>query len=93
VLTGPETLSYSQAAAIISEITGRTIRHIGLTAGQLAARWTAAGLPGNLARTAADIDIAISRGGYDYTTPDVQDLTGQPPRSFQDFAAAHRDTW
>src|ERR1700691_1865331 len=34
-----------------------------------------------------------SRGDYDYTTPDVQDLTGQPPRSFEDFAAAHRDAW
>jgi uncharacterized protein YbjT (DUF2867 family) len=93
VLTGPETLSYPQAAAIISEVTGRSIRHNALTAGQLTARWTAAGLPENLARAAADLDITISRGDYDYTTPGVQDLTGQPPRSFQDFAAEHRDTW
>lgn len=92
VLTGPETLSYPQVAAILSEVTGRTIRHVDLTPVQLTARWTAAGLPANLARTAADLDIAISRGDYDYTTPDVQDLTGQPPRSFKDFAAAHRDT-
>jgi uncharacterized protein YbjT (DUF2867 family) len=93
VLTGPETLSYSQAAEIISEITGRTIRHTALTAAQLTARWTAAGLPETLARTAADLDITISRGNYDYTTPDVTNLTGQPARSFQDFATEHRDTW
>jgi uncharacterized protein YbjT (DUF2867 family) len=93
VLTGPETRSYPQVAAILSHITGRAIRHIDLTAGQLTARWTAAGLPGNLARTAADLDVSISRGDYDYTTPDVQDLTGEPPRSFEDFAAAHRDAW
>jgi uncharacterized protein YbjT (DUF2867 family) len=93
VLTGPETLSYPQVAAILSEITGRAIRHTDLTAGQLTARWTAAGLPENLATAAADLDIAISRGDYDYTTPDVQDLTGLPPRSFRDFAAEHRDAW
>jgi uncharacterized protein YbjT (DUF2867 family) len=93
VLTGPETLSYPQVAAILSEITGRTIRHTALTAGQLTARWAAAGLPENLARTAADLDIAVSRGDYDYATPDVRDLTGQPARSFQDFAFEHRDTW
>jgi uncharacterized protein YbjT (DUF2867 family) len=93
VLTGPETLSYSQVAAILSGITGRTIRHTALTAGQLTARWAAAGLPENLAAAAADLDIAISRGDYDYTAPDVQDLTGQPPRSFRDFASEHRDSW
>ena len=49
--------------------------------------WTAAGLPGHLASAAAALDIAISRGDYDYTTPDVKDLTGQPPRSFRDFAS------
>jgi uncharacterized protein YbjT (DUF2867 family) len=92
VLTGPETLSYPQVAAILSEIAGRTIRHTALTAGQLTARWAAAGLPENLARTATDLDIAISRGDYDYTTPDVTNLTGQPPRSFKDFATEHRDT-
>jgi uncharacterized protein YbjT (DUF2867 family) len=90
VLTGPETLSYPQIAAILSAATGRHIRHAALTAEQLSARWTAAGLPENLARTAADLDIAISRGDYDYTTPTVQDLTGQPPRSFQEFASASR---
>jgi uncharacterized protein YbjT (DUF2867 family) len=93
LLTGPETLSYPEVAAILSETTGRTIRHTALTAGQLTARWAAAGLPENLATTASDLDIAISRGDYDYTTPDVQDLTGQPPRSFQDFATEHRSTW
>jgi uncharacterized protein YbjT (DUF2867 family) len=87
-LTGPETLSYPQVAAILSEVTSRTIRHTALTAGQLTARWIAAGLPENLAATATDLDIAISRGDYDYTTPDVTHLTGRPPRSFRDFAAA-----
>jgi uncharacterized protein YbjT (DUF2867 family) len=92
LLTGPETLSYSQVAEIVGEIAGRTIRHTALTAAQLTARWTTAGLPETLARTATDLDTAISHGDYDYTTPDVQDLTGQAPRRFQDFATEHRDT-
>jgi hypothetical protein len=80
------TLSYPGIAAIISEVTGWAIRLVGLTPGQLTARWTAAGLPENLARAAADLDVAISRGDYDRTTATVKDLTGRPPRSFRDFA-------
>jgi hypothetical protein len=78
-----KTLSYPQVAAILSEITGRTIRHIDLTAEQLTARWAATGLHEDLARTATDLDIAISLGDYDYTPPDVTGLTDQPPRRFR----------
>jgi uncharacterized protein YbjT (DUF2867 family) len=86
VLTGPQTLSYPGIAAIISEVTGRAVRHIDLTPAQLTERWAAAGLPENLARAAADLDLAIGRGDYDYTTTTVKDVTGQPPRSFRHFA-------
>ena len=89
VLTGPETLSYPQIAKILSQITARPIRHLDLTPQQLTARWTAAGLPDNLAKAAADLDTAISQGDYDYTTPTVKTLTGQQPRTFHDFASRH----
>src|SRR3984885_14939650 len=69
VLPGPETLSYPEIAATLTKVTGRHIRYIDLTAEQLTARWTTAGLPENLARAAAELDTAISRGDYDYTTP------------------------
>jgi uncharacterized protein YbjT (DUF2867 family) len=93
VLTGPETLSYAGIAAIISEVSGRAIRHIDLTPEQLIARWAAAGLPENLAQAAADLDLAIRNGDYDYTTSTVNDLTSRPSRSFRDFARAHRAAW
>jgi uncharacterized protein YbjT (DUF2867 family) len=92
-LTGPEALSYPQIAAIISEAAGRRVRHINLTAGQVTARWAAAGLPSHLARIGAQLDISISRGEQDYTTSTVEDLTGRPPRSFRDYAHAHQAAW
>lgn len=87
VLTGPEALGHADIAAILTEVTGRPVRHADLTARQLTDRWVAAGLPEPLARTAADLDRAIASGEYDYTTTTVADLTGRPPRTFREHAA------
>lgn len=87
VLTGPEALSHADIAAILTEVTGRPVRHVDLTARQLTDRWVAAGLPEPLARTAAELDRAIANGEHDYTTTTVADLTGRPPRTFREHAA------
>lgn len=90
LLTGPEALSYSQVADILSEVAGRPIRHVNLSAEHLTAQWIAAGLPEAMARTAVELDLAVSRGDYDHTTTTVHDLTGRPARSLIDHA---RTTW
>jgi uncharacterized protein YbjT (DUF2867 family) len=89
VLTGPETLSYPRIADLVTDITGRRIRYVELTADELTARWVAAGLPEPLARVATELDLAVNRGEYDYTTTAVEDLTGHRPRSFAQFFRSH----
>jgi uncharacterized protein YbjT (DUF2867 family) len=92
-LTGPQALSYAQVAEIISEVCGRPVRHVNLTDDELTKRWVAAGLPERLARLAVAVDLAIRDGEQDFTTTTVEELCGRPPRSFRDFALAHRDAW
>jgi uncharacterized protein YbjT (DUF2867 family) len=91
VLTGPEALSYSDAAAVLGAATGRAVRHRAVGVGELAERLAAAGYPPDFAAQLAGLDAGIARGTEDRTTSAVQDVTGRPPRSFREVVEeAHR---
>ena len=87
-LTGPETLSYDDVAAILTEVCGQSITHVKLSVGELEAFLEAAGLPPPAARLLAAADEAIAAGMYNRTTGTVLRITGSAPRSFRAFAAA-----
>ncbi|MEU9129344.1 NAD(P)H-binding protein [Kitasatospora sp. NPDC048540] len=84
VLTGPQALSYDEAAAAIAEVTGRPVVHRHLTFEQLRDRW-AAEIPLEFATMLAGMDRAIADGAEDRTTDTVERLTGRPPGTFRDF--------
>ena len=88
VLTGPQALSYDQVAAILSEVSGRTITHVHLDIGELRSIYEAAGLPPTAAQFLAALDTAIASGIEDRTTDTVERVTGVAPRPFREFAAA-----
>ncbi|MFG2826406.1 NAD(P)H-binding protein [Streptomyces sp. NPDC048434] len=87
VLTGPQSLSYDDIAATLTTLTGRPVRHRPLTHDQLHDR-LAAGLPVAFAALLAGLDRAIAEGAEDRVTDTVERITGRPPRSFREFAAA-----
>jgi uncharacterized protein YbjT (DUF2867 family) len=84
LLTGPEALSYAEAAAVLTEVTGRAVRHRAVSVTQLTARFVAAGYPPDFSALLAGFDADIARGVEDRTTSAVQDVTGLPPRSFRE---------
>ena len=84
VITGPQTLSYGDIAAVLTEVTGRSITHRQLTYEQMRDR-LAAGMPAEFAELLAGMDLAIAEGAEDRTTDTVERLTGRPPRSFRAF--------
>ncbi|MGA5897539.1 NAD(P)H-binding protein [Streptomyces venetus] len=83
VITGPEALSYADAAAVLSEVTGRSVTHRRLTCEQLRDR-LAQDMPSEFAALLAGLDHAIAQGAEDRVTDTVERLTGRPPRSFHD---------
>lgn len=93
VLTGPDALSYDDAAQIISSVLGRQIRHASLDPAALIARFVAQGLPADYATTLAGLDADIAAGAEDYTTSGVEQVAGQRPTSFQTFAKRARESW
>ncbi|MER5928951.1 NAD(P)H-binding protein [Streptomyces sp. NPDC002054] len=84
ILTGPQTLSYADVAAVIAEATGRPVVHRQLTFEELRDRW-AAEIPMEFATMLAGMDRGIAEGAEDRTSDTVQRLTGRPPGTFRGF--------
>ncbi|MEO3890576.1 NAD(P)H-binding protein [Nonomuraea sp. B5E05] len=93
LLTGPKALSYQDAAAIITARTGRPIRVLHIEADELAGSYRAAGMPADFAAALAAVDAGISAGRDDLVSTAVLDLTGRPPRGFDEFARDHASEW
>jgi uncharacterized protein YbjT (DUF2867 family) len=92
-LTGPEALTYSGLAAVLSAVLGREIEYVDLRPDDYAALLTEAGFPAGLGKEFADI---YGRGFYRegrgaYTTADVDAVLGRPPRRYEDFARDYAD--
>ena len=89
LLTGPESLSYADAAAIVSDVLGVPVRHVDVSAAELARRLTAAGYSAEFSAMLAGLDERIRAGEQDFVTSTVRDLTGRPPTSLRPFLAEH----
>ena len=93
ILTGPQALSYSDAAAIISEAAQRPVRHVSISTQQLQERFMGFGMPAAYAALLAGLDEGIKHGAQDRTTTAVEDVTGRPPKSFAAFARENAEAW
>ncbi len=93
ILTGPEALSYADAAAIIADAAGRPIRHRSLSPEALRERLTVAGIPEGYASLLTSLDEAIQNGAEDRVTTAVYAVTGRPPKSLAEFARANARAW
>lgn len=88
LLTGPEALSYDDAAAIMSEVTGRTVRHRAVEPRQFTGFLIDSGYDATFAAVLTALDELV-RGGTQATVSDtVERLTGTPPRAFADYLRA-----
>jgi len=85
VLTGPEALSYAEAAEIIAAHTGRAIRHRAVGTAEFADLVTGAGIPAAFADMLAALDEDVRGGAEDRVTDTVERVTGFPARSFRTF--------
>ncbi|GHH61428.1 NmrA family NAD(P)-binding protein [Lentzea cavernae] len=84
LITGPEALSYADAAAIITEVTGKPVRHRSVGTAEMTER-IATAVPREFAALLAGLDEDIRGGAEDRVTTTVQEVTGRPPVSFRDF--------
>lgn len=92
-LTGPEALTYSDAAAILSRVLGREIKCIMMEAEEHRGRLIAAGLADDFVEHALHLDELIDRGDEQTTVDTVLRVTGKRPMSFAEFVREHADRW
>ena len=94
-LTGPEALTQAQIAAILSRILGRNIEYVDLPSEKLKQGMLQAGVPEWSANALLDLERFYREGRASQVEPTVQQLTGRPPQTFEqfarDYAAAFRD--
>jgi len=86
-LTGPELISYSDVAAVLSTLLGRPITYRELSFGQDKDAMIRAGVPEPIAEMNAQAFSMIADGDAAWVTDDVPTLLGRPARSFGDFAS------
>lgn len=92
-LTGAEALDHHQVAAVLTQVTGRTIGYTDITPEAMRGGLLAAGLPADYAEFLLTI-LGYFKAGYaERITQAVQTVTGRAPRSFAQYAADHRAVW
>ncbi|MEV5717066.1 ergot alkaloid biosynthesis protein [Amycolatopsis mediterranei] len=89
LLTGPQSLSYPEAAAIITAVTGLPVRVVRVRADEQTAQLQADGIPAGFAAILAAADAGVRAGHDAEISTAVLDLTGRPPRTFAQFVEEH----
>jgi uncharacterized protein YbjT (DUF2867 family) len=84
LLTGPQSLSYPEAVAIITAVTGLPVRVVQVSAEEQTAQLQAVGIPA---------DAGVRAGHEDEISTAVHDLTGRPPHAFAQFVEEHAARW
>jgi uncharacterized protein YbjT (DUF2867 family) len=88
--SGPETLSYADAAVVLSKVLGRTITYHSLTLEEQTQAMITAGLPAPIAAMNAQALSLFAEGDSDWVTDDVSSIGGRPARTFEQFVIEHR---
>ncbi len=92
-LSGPESLSFADAAKILSDLLGREITFVDLAPGDWKGAAEGLGVPGDYADLVNELFALVHRGGEDVVSGDVARVLGREPRNFADWAASVKPVW
>ena len=85
-LTGPASISYHDVAAGLSKALGKEVKYVDVPLEAAREAMIGMGLSEWLADAFNEYNKALSEGLGDFTTNDVEEITGHPARSFETFA-------
>lgn len=84
--TGPEAVSFDEAATIVSQQIGEQIRHVRVPPDAVRNALQARGMQAWYAEDMAKLHTMLADGYEDAVTEDVRLMAGQPPRTLAQFA-------
>ena len=85
-LTGPASISFGDVAAALSTAVGKQVDYVNVPLEAAREEMIGMGLPEWIADAFGEYFTAFSEGYGDFTTPDVEKVTGNPARSYETFA-------
>lgn len=88
-VTGPEALTFSEAAQRIETGIGKEVSYVDMSEEDFKGALLGAGLTEMLAEIYAQGHRAVREGAYAEATGAVEKLTGRPPRTLEAFARDH----
>lgn len=92
-LSGGESLTYAQAAAILSQATGRTIRYQDVDDATFIQNVMQAGIPQDYAQQLAALLGFVKQGHSAAVSPAVEQLTGRAPITLAQYARDYAAHW
>ncbi len=92
-LTGREALSMGEVAGKLSAGLGKEVKYMNMSQADAKAGMMAMGMPDWMADGWVALGMMISTGAAAMVTPMVKEVTGQEPRSFDQFARDYVDAF
>ncbi|GHF68564.1 uncharacterized protein YbjT (DUF2867 family) [Amycolatopsis bartoniae] len=92
-LTGPEALTYGDAAKVFSKVLGKPVRYVASPDAEARAAMLARGIPAFHADLLIEVAQAYREGGADTVTSTVPELTGRKASGLASFISRHRDVF
>ncbi|NQY41595.1 MAG: SDR family oxidoreductase [Henriciella sp.] len=92
-LTGPDAMTFAQAAARISAVLGRDVPFVGITPEQMRDGLIAQGAEAWYAEMNAEMTFAIRMGMSFSPSNDVEFLLGRKPRALETYVSDHKAGW
>ncbi|HDZ52931.1 hypothetical protein LCGC14_0046180 [marine sediment metagenome] len=92
-VTGPEALTGDEIAAVLSEVTGKPITSVTLSADEAKAAMVAGGMQDEVAAAMVELASIAPKGYLGGIETTVSDVLGRPARSFRDFVTENRDAF
>lgn len=86
-------ISPLKTARILTEVIGKSITRVNLTEQEFVGRLTSAGLSEDHATALASLEGVINQRGEERLNDVVIKITGQPPRTFREYAEASKSEW
>jgi uncharacterized protein YbjT (DUF2867 family) len=92
-LTGPEALTYEEAAAVLSRAAGRPIRYVNVSDAAFLDGLIAAGMPRDYADHLTVLFSTVRAGAASQVHETVASVLGRQPRTLAAYAADHAAQW
>lgn len=92
-LTGPEALTGEDIAAMLSEVTGRSITCAPLSPEEARAAMMAGGMQEEVAAAMVELASLAPKGYLAHIETTVADVLGRPARRYRDFVAENRNAF